>query len=248
LNIAISTSLPALIDRAAKSLSSARTSAEILDARAEADAVYDMARSAARLVRAKSAHDSLLATAYRAQGDALEIIATAGLRLADEYDAAQKRQEVPGHGGKRGNQHTGGKIEDSNLGGITGTDIHEARIIRNAERIDPGIVKRTVDAALAAGEEPTKAKIKRAVIDAVKSAAPPEPQKKAKKRQSASGQYSAKETASRQRGAFILRAEDAASFAFYEGNVDADMIVSAKATALAWCSLVEKMESIYAKG
>jgi hypothetical protein len=79
----------------------------------------------------------LIAAAHRAQADALEIEAGAKRRLADEYDAAQERGEVPGHGGNRGNQHTGGKIEDANLGGITGTDIHEARIIRDAEVARP---------------------------------------------------------------------------------------------------------------
>jgi hypothetical protein len=33
----------------------------------------------------------------------------------------------------------------------------EARIIRDAERADPGITRRMLDAQLAAGEEPTKA-------------------------------------------------------------------------------------------
>jgi hypothetical protein len=53
----------------------------------------------------------------------------------------------PAHGGNRGNQHTGGKIEDSNLGGITGTEIHEARIIRDAEVAGPGIVSRCAPAS-----------------------------------------------------------------------------------------------------
>jgi hypothetical protein len=44
--------------------------------------------------------------------------------------------------------------------GLTSRDIHEARIIRDAEKVDPGIVRRTVDAALAAGEEPSKARVR----------------------------------------------------------------------------------------
>jgi hypothetical protein len=49
-------------------------------------------------------------------------------RLADEYDAAQETRK----------------------------EIHEARTIRDAEASDP-IVKRTVDAALAAGTSPAPA-------------------------------------------------------------------------------------------
>jgi hypothetical protein len=41
-----------LIDRAACALSSARTSAEILETRDEADFIYDMAKKAARLAKA----------------------------------------------------------------------------------------------------------------------------------------------------------------------------------------------------
>jgi hypothetical protein len=36
--------------------------------------------------------------------------------------------------------------------GLTRKDIHEARIIRDAETTDPGIVRRTVDVAIEAGE------------------------------------------------------------------------------------------------
>jgi hypothetical protein len=54
-----------LIDRAAPALSGARTSAEILEARDQADVIYDMAKKAARLAKAKGAHDTLLAAANR---------------------------------------------------------------------------------------------------------------------------------------------------------------------------------------
>ena len=51
--------------------------------------------------------------------------------------------------------------------GLSRKDIHEARIIRDAEKADPGVVRRTVDAAIAAGEEPSKAKVRRAVLETV---------------------------------------------------------------------------------
>jgi hypothetical protein len=54
--------------------------------------------------RAKKAHDDLIAAAYRAKADALEIEALAKRRLADEYDAAQDRGDAVGpHDGHRKN-------------------------------------------------------------------------------------------------------------------------------------------------
>src|SRR5690606_9633839 len=47
--------------------------------------------------------------------------------------------------------------------GLTRKAIHEARQIRDAEEAQPGIVRKTLDAALDAGEEPTKAAVRRAV-------------------------------------------------------------------------------------
>jgi ParB-like chromosome segregation protein Spo0J len=46
----------------------------------------------------------------------------------------------------------------------------------------------------------------------------------------------------REREAFLLRADEARDWAFYIGKVDAGVIESAKATAGAWCALVEKLE------
>ena len=48
--------LPSLIDRAASMLSGAKTAAEVLEAREVAGLAYDVAKRAARLQRAKSAH------------------------------------------------------------------------------------------------------------------------------------------------------------------------------------------------
>jgi len=55
--------------------------------------------------------------------------------------------------------------------GLSRKDIHEAREIRDAEQADPGIVRRVLDDALEAGEEPTKAAVHRAVRRDRKSAA-----------------------------------------------------------------------------
>lgn len=94
-------------------------------------------------------------------------------QLADEYDAAQERGEVATKGKPVKVPGDNIKATAEELG-IDRKDIHEARKIRDAEIADPGIVRRTVDAALAAGQEPSKAVVKRAVVKAVKDAnAPP---------------------------------------------------------------------------
>jgi hypothetical protein len=155
--------LPRLIEQAMAALDNATTAAEVLDARDQAKVAYDAAKSAARFAKAKSAHATILATCHRMQADALTIEARAQSRLADEYDAAQERGEVQQHGGQ-------GKrdIPDKNIPpvtdiGLTSKQVHEARQIRDAEKRTPGIVKKTLDAKLKVGEEPTRADVKRAV-------------------------------------------------------------------------------------
>lgn len=154
--------LPALVQRAATQLASATSAAEVLDARDAASVAYDAAKKAARLAKAKGAHDELIAKAHRAQADALEIEAMAKRRLADEYDAAQERGEVAsGRPAKSSNgevfQATAAEI------GLTHKEVHEARQIRDAEVARPGVVRQVLDDAISAGREPTKASVRRAV-------------------------------------------------------------------------------------
>lgn len=175
-NVVSVQSLPALIDRAASALTAARSSAEVLDARNMAGFVYDTAKRAARIAKAKNAHDALIAAAHRAQADALEIDAGAKRRLADEYDAAQARGEVA-TAGKRSQAERLIEAPPSAADiGLSRKEIHEARIIRDAEVADPGIVRRTVDQALAAGHEPSKALVRRAVSRTRHAASAPLPQ------------------------------------------------------------------------
>ena len=119
--------LPGLIDRAATMLASAKTAAEVLEAREAAGLAYDVAKRAARLKSAKAAHDDLVAAAHRAQADALEIEAAAKRRLADEYDAAQARGDIAGLGA---NQHRDEGVVVSNTLGLRRDQIHEARRLR----------------------------------------------------------------------------------------------------------------------
>jgi hypothetical protein len=170
--------LPVLIDRAATALAEAKTAAEVLEARDMASVVYDIAKKAARLGKAKQAHDELIMAAHRAQADALVIEAKAKQRLADEYDAAQKRGEVARLGT---NQKELGLPEQKTRPatvdeiGLTHKQVHEARVIRDAEKAEPGIVRRTVDEAIANGEEPTKAKVRGIVAAVVSGVNPVEP-------------------------------------------------------------------------
>lgn len=161
-----SNDLPALIDRAASALTSAKTSGEVLEARDMARVAYDAAKSAARIARAKDAHDEIIAAVYRAQGDAARIEARAKIRLADEYDAAQDRGEVATDGRpKTVSDGNGIKPTAADIG-LSRKDIHEARILRDAEQESPGIVDRVIDDRVEMGVEPTKAAIRQAAEEA----------------------------------------------------------------------------------
>ena len=46
--------------------------------------------------------------------------------------------------------------------GLSRKSIHDARLIRDAEAADPGLVRRTLDERLAGGEEPTRSAVRRA--------------------------------------------------------------------------------------
>lgn len=159
--IAHADTLPAMVRSAANKLAKAETAAEVLDARDHARLVYDAAKSTARLAKAKSAHDEVISAVYRAQADALAIESAAKRRLADEYDAAQERGEVRAANTGR----SVSALETPNFAdiGLTGKDIHEARLIRDAEDADPGVVRRTLDSLLASGQEPTKAAVRQAI-------------------------------------------------------------------------------------
>jgi hypothetical protein len=159
-------SLPALIDRAAKALAGAKTSAEILEAKEMASVIYDMAKKSARLARAKQAHDDIIQRVYRAQADALEIEAGAKRRLADEYDAAQDRGEVQVRGGQGKRDLPGENIPSIGDLGLTSKDIHEARTLRDAEKAEPGITKRILNDRVQRGEEPSKAVLRQGIVAA----------------------------------------------------------------------------------
>jgi len=162
--------LPRLIRQAAQALAGATTAAEVLEARDKATLAYDAAKRAARIQKAKRAHDDIVAATHRAQADALLIESEAKRRLADEYDAAQERGEVQSRGGDRVS-----KVPERNIAptaaeiGLGRKQIHDARQIRDAIAEQPGIVRQALDQLLAEGDEPTRAALKRAIQPAAKS-------------------------------------------------------------------------------
>lgn len=159
-----SVSLPALVDRAAATLTNARTSAEVLEAIDMAKTAYVAAKHAGHFAKAKDAHDTLVAAAHRAQADALEIEARAKRRLADEYDAAQERGEAATQARHPGSVPNGNAAPATAADlGLTRKQVHEARQVRDAEKREPGVVRRVLDDALAAKQEPTRAKVKEAI-------------------------------------------------------------------------------------
>lgn len=78
-------------------------------------------------------------TGKAAQADALAIESAAKHRLADEYDAAQEREEINRHGGNRRSDDF--KFGSAKLEIVKPYELHEARQIRDAEVERPGIVR-----------------------------------------------------------------------------------------------------------
>ena len=159
----VGSSLPQLVDHAAAALANARTAAEVLEARDLAAFAYDTAKRAARLAKAKQAHDDLVSAAHRAQADALEIEAQAKRRLADEYDGAQERGELQALGRPK-NLPDGKNFLPASAAdiGLSHKEVHEARVIRDAEVAEPGIVRRALDEKLSEGKEPTRSAVRKA--------------------------------------------------------------------------------------
>lgn len=154
--------LPTMLRNAAQKLAAAETAAEVLEARAAAAELYDEAKKAARLAKAKGAHDTVITTIYRVQADGLEIEAAAKRRLADEYDAAQAAGEV---GKQTGRPKVVPNENDftptAKDVGLTRKEVHDARQFRDAEARDPGVTKRTLDNLVEQGREPTRAAVRR---------------------------------------------------------------------------------------
>jgi hypothetical protein len=89
------------------------------------------------------------------KADALAIEHQAACRLADEYDAAQERGELSVQGQHKSHVPSENMRASNEDIGLSRKTVFEARQIRDAEKADPGIVKRTLDEQIERGEEPT---------------------------------------------------------------------------------------------
>lgn len=132
--------LPAMVSRAGQRLLDARSSAEVLEAKAIAEAALHYAR----LTRA--ANDT--------HADCLRIITRAEMRMADEIDKGQASGELARQGDPRASGVTQAEL------GIDSRRVSEWRETRDA---GPEVVEAAIQDALADGRAPTKADIKKHV-------------------------------------------------------------------------------------
>jgi hypothetical protein len=150
--------LPALIENAIQALAGAKSAADVMAAREVAASAYEVA---ARIARLKRAGQEIVERARQAQAAALEIETQAQMRLAAEYAAGQQRGEI----GTRGRGKSAGKLSAADVG-LPKHELFRAKLIDDAEERQPGIVHRILADALAAGREPNKALLRRALPSA----------------------------------------------------------------------------------
>jgi hypothetical protein len=144
--------LPALIDRAQRYLAEAKTSAELLQARAAAQAALHYSR--------------LRNAAIEVQADCLRIIKLAELRLADEIDAAQERGEVAK---PVDTLRQGPVVRTTDNGPATFDDLNldRRRVAEWRQLRDAGgeaLVEKTIQSALSEGRAPKASDIRNEVL------------------------------------------------------------------------------------
>jgi hypothetical protein len=139
--------LPALIDRACHRLSEARTSAEVLEARALGEAALHFAKVT------KAANET--------HADCLRMIVRAEMRMATEVDAGQSRGEVS-TGGRPEKPSEPRTVSEATLNdlGVSRQRLSEWRDVRDAGM---EVVDTAISGALLEGRAPTKADVRRAV-------------------------------------------------------------------------------------
>lgn len=139
--------LPALIDRAARCLAGARTSAEVLEAKAAAEAALHYAKVT------KAANET--------QADCLRMIVRAEMRMADEIDRGQERGEVAR---PKDTLRQNAVVQSSDNGPATYEDlgIDRRRVAEWREIRDAGdeVIEQAINGALSEGRAPTKSDIR----------------------------------------------------------------------------------------
>jgi DNA N-6-adenine-methyltransferase (Dam) len=138
--------LPALIDRATRCLAEARTSAEVLEAKAAAEAALHYAK--------------ITKAANETQANCLRMIIRAETRMADEIDRGQANGEVARADGSTNQWVSEARTATFEDLGIDRRRVAEWREIRDA---GPAFVEKVITRVLAEDRAPTKADIRRAV-------------------------------------------------------------------------------------
>ncbi|WP_162939463.1 hypothetical protein [Neorhizobium sp. NCHU2750] len=126
---------------------------------------YDQAKAAASFASRVKAGEQLIGKARRMQADALLIESRAKIALADQVDEAQAAGTVATAGRPKkveGDHHF--RLEDV---GLSKEQVYEARKLRDAEKHEPGIVERAIQARVEAGVEPSRAALKKAAGHAI---------------------------------------------------------------------------------
>lgn len=134
--------LPALIDRACQRLAQARTSAEVLEAKAIAEAALHYARVT------KAANET--------HADCLRMIVRAEMRMADEIDKGQSEGTIAS-GGRRPKASEILTVSD------LARDREQLREWREVRDAGPEVVEQAIQEALSEGRAPTKTDIQRAI-------------------------------------------------------------------------------------
>ncbi len=132
-------SLPALMERAGNRLLGARNSAELLEAKALAEAALHYAKVT------KAANET--------HGDCLRIITRAEMRMANEIDRGQANGEVRDAGQPSIARPSGNSLSDL---GVSSQRVSEWRDVRDA---GTQVVENAISRALSEGRAPTKSEI-----------------------------------------------------------------------------------------
>jgi N6-adenosine-specific RNA methylase IME4 len=160
-------SLPALVDRAGHRLLEARSSAEVLEAKAIAEAALHYAK--------------ITKAANETHADCIRITARAEIRMANEIDAGQANKQIKVAG------HPTTKVQDSDSAAVSYEDlgISRQRVQEWREVRDAGeeIVDDVISKALSEGRAPTKGEILRAAQEIRKEKAGEKAAKRAEKEQ-----------------------------------------------------------------
>jgi hypothetical protein len=117
---------------------------------------------ATNVARLHKAHREVVDACCKLKGGAILIERAAQSRLADEYDAAQKRGEIAKSGEQDRARKKDSVLSGNTIGtvtdiGLTRKLIHEARKVRDADNAQPGVAQRVIEEKVRAGEEPRDA-------------------------------------------------------------------------------------------